>query len=169
METEQTLNTIEIETLRDKIKGIRVAMMTTLSEDGNFHTRPMATQEMEDDGTMWFFAYDNAPKINEVDKNSQVTLSFSDSGSETYVVTYGYSEVVKDKAKMDELWSDALNTWFPKGKDDPSIVLLKVTTQAGEYWDHPGGKVMSLLAMARGAITGQPDLSSRNEKLGGQP
>lgn len=55
VQAQRTLNATELETLKTKIKDIRIAMLTTQESDGDFHTRPMATQEIDPDGTMWFF------------------------------------------------------------------------------------------------------------------
>jgi general stress protein 26 len=166
MQAEQTLNSMELDKLRDKIKDIRIAMLTTLEEDGDLHTRPMATHEMDQDGTMWFFTYDNSHKVDEVNQDHRVSVAFSDPGSELYVATKGTAQVVKDRMKINELWSDLLKTWFPNGKEDPHIALLKVTIHSGEYWDRPGGKMVKLFEMAKGAITGDADKSGRNEKFG---
>jgi len=166
---QRALTSLEVDKLKDKIKDIRIAMLTTQEPDGDFHTRPMATHQIEPNGTMWFFTYENSNKVTEIRQNERVALGFSDPGSELYVSTSGYAEVVKDKAKIDELWSDFLKTWFPNGKDDPDIALLKVTTHAGEYWDRPGGKMVKLFEMAKGAITGDSDKSGRNEKFGDEP
>jgi general stress protein 26 len=166
MQAQQTLNAMELDKLRDKIKDIRIAMLTTLEQDGDFHTRPMATHEMDADGTMWFFTYDNSHKVEEVEKDQRVSVAFSDPGSELYVATTGMAEIVKDRAKINDLWTDFLKTWFPQGKDDPNIALLKVTIHGGEYWDRPGGKMVKLFEMAKGAITGEADKSGRNEKFG---
>ena len=166
MQAQNTLNALELDKLRDKITDIRIAMLTTLEQDGDFHTRPMATHDMDADGTMWFFTYDNSHKVEEVEKDPRVSVAFADPGSELYVSTIGTAEIVKDKVKINELWSDFLKTWFPKGKDDPTIALLKVTIHGGEYWDRPGGKMVKLFEMAKGAITGDADKTGRNEKFG---
>jgi len=166
MQAQNTLNALELDKLRDKITDIRIAMLTTLEQDGDFHTRPMATHDMDADGTMWFFTYDNSHKVEEVEKDPRVSVAFADPGSELYVSTIGTAEIVKDKVKINELWSDFLKTWFPKGKDDPTIALLKVTIHGGEYWDRPGGKMVKLFEMAKGAITGAADKTGRNEKFG---
>jgi general stress protein 26 len=105
MQAQQTLNAMELDKLRDKIKDIRIAMLTTLEQDGDFHTRPMATHEVDTDGTMWFFTYDNSHKVDEVKNDHRVSVAFSDPGSELYVSTTGTAEVVKDKAKINDLWS----------------------------------------------------------------
>ena len=168
MET-QPLKDLELHKLKEEIKDIRTAMLTTMREDGNFHSRPMSVNEMDEDGTMWFFSHEDSNKVAEIRKNNRVSLGFSDTGAETYVATSGMAEVVKDQAKINDLWNDALKTWFPNGKDDPNVTLLKVTTHSGEYWDRPGGKMMLLFEVAKGAITGKPDSTGRDEKFGNEP
>lgn len=166
MQAQQSLNAMELDKLKDKIKDIRIAMMTTLKQDGDFDTRPMATHDIDPDGTMWFFTYDDTNKVTELRQNNRVSLGFSAPDDELYVTVMGTAEVVKDQAKINDLWSDFLKTWFPNGKDDPRIALLKVSVHSGEYWDRPGGQVVKLFEMAKGAITGQPDTTGRHEKLG---
>ena len=165
----QTLQPLELHKLKEEVKDIRTAMLTTQREDGEFHSRPMATHDVDDDGSMWFFTYKDSNKVREIQQNDRVSLGFVDTGAETYVAISGNAEVVDDQQKIDELWNDVLKTWFPNGKDDPNITLLKVTTHSGEYWDRPGGKMMQLFEMAKGALTGQPDTSGRDEKFGEEP
>lgn len=169
MQAQHTLNAMELDKLKDKIKDIRIAMLTTQEQDGDFHSRPMATHDMDADGTMWFFTYDNSHKVDEIRQNERVSVAFSDPGSEVYVSTTGTAQVVKDQAKINELWSEFLKTWFPNGKEDPNIALLKVSIHAGEFWDRPGGKMVKLFEMAKGAITGDSDKTGRNEKFGDEP
>lgn len=168
-QTTPQLKQQELDTLRDKIKDIRITMMTTQEADGDFHTRPMATHEMDTDGTMWFFSYDDSNKVREIGQNDRVALGYSDPGPETYVSLSGRAEIVKDKAKIDQLWDDFLKTWFPNGKDDPRLCLIKVNAHAGEFWDRPGGKMMTFFEVVKGTLTGQPDSSGRNEKMGDEP
>ncbi len=166
---QNSLNASEIDKLKDKIKDISTAMFTTHEPDGDLHTRPMATMEMDPDGTMWFFTYEDSNKVREIQNDNRVALGFSDPGPETYVALSARAEITRDKAKIDELWGDFLKTWFPDGKDDPRLCLIKVNAHAGEYWDRPGGKVMLLFEVAKGALTGQPDTSGRSEKMGDVP
>lgn len=165
----RTLQPSELNTLKEKIKDIRIAMLTTQERDGDFHARPMAMHDVDPDGSMWFFTYDDANKVREIEGNNRVALGFSDPGPETYVSLSGTAEVVKDRQKIYALWNDGLKAWFPEGKDDPRIALIKVTTHQGEYWDRPGGKMVTLFEMAKAAVTGQPDQSARNEKFGDEP
>ena len=52
--------------LGELIKDIRVAMLTTVDNEGRLHSRPMATQQTEFDGTLWFFTDSDSVKVHEL-------------------------------------------------------------------------------------------------------
>src|SRR3982750_4175646 len=72
-----------IEMLRDRIKGIRMAMLGPIS-DGQIVTRPMSTQEMDSEGTLWFLTSASSPKIDDIEHYPRVNVAYCDSSSETY-------------------------------------------------------------------------------------
>lgn len=159
----------EFETFRKKIQSIKIANLTTIEEDGDLHGRPMYTQEIQEDGIVWFFAYFDSHVSQEIRKDNRVALSYSDESSVTYVNASGTAEVVRDKTKIDELWKSELKAYFENGKDDPNIALIKINIHQAEYWDRPGGKIVTLFQLAKAAITGAKDPGGRNEKLGDEP
>lgn len=142
--------------LKEKIKDIKVAMMTSIDTDGSLHSRPMHTQPMKEDDVMWFFTGKNSGKIAEIKADSHVSLSYADPGSNTYVAVAGRGTLVTDRAKIDELWHDMLKAWFPEGKEDPNIALLRVNMDSAEYWDSPSSKLVQMFGMVKATVTGQP-------------
>lgn len=154
-----------IERLSKHIKGIRFAMLTSVAADGGLRSRPMATQEMEADGDLWFFTGASTSKIGEVERNPQVNLSFADPDDNRYVSLSGAVEVVRDRQKMAELWSPMLKAWFPQGLDDPDLLLLKVTPEGAEYWDSPNSKMVQLVGLAKALTTGKRYEGGENEEL----
>ena len=163
--THHDTNTDAVKQLGEKIKGIRVAMMTTEEEDGMLRSRPMATQEMEFDGDLWFFTQASAAKVGDVEHHSQVNLSYVDHGDSRYVSVSGTAELVRDRQKMQELWRPFYKAWFPNGLDDPDLALLKVTVTDAQYWDAPSSKLVRLALVAKAAVTGQGDQVGENKKL----
>ncbi|HEX3119072.1 MAG TPA: pyridoxamine 5'-phosphate oxidase family protein [Candidatus Acidoferrum sp.] len=137
------------------IKDINVAMMTTEAEDGLMHSRPMATQKTEFDGTLWFFTGLSTGKISEIDWNPEVNLSYSDGSANKYVSVSGTAEIVDDRAKKEELWSDIYKAWFPQGLDDPDLCLMKVEVTFAEYWDVPSGKMVQAFGFLKALATGE--------------
>jgi general stress protein 26 len=137
------------------IKDINVAMLTTEAEDGLLHSRPMATQKTEFDGTLWFFTGLSTGKISEIDWNPEVNLSYSDGSANKYVSVSGTAEIVDDRAKKEELWSDIYKAWFPQGLDDPDLCLMKVEVTFAEYWDVPSGKMVQAFGFLKALATGE--------------
>jgi general stress protein 26 len=122
--------------LHDIIKNFRTAMLTTRTADGGVHIRPMAVAQVDRDAELFFATGLTTPKVDEIAKNNQVAVTFQ-SGSE-FAAIYGTARVSKDRALIDELWSEAWKVWFPQGKDDPNLCLLCVTPSNAEYWDSSG-------------------------------
>ncbi len=145
------------------IKGIPMAMLTTVTSQGKLHSRPMATQQVEFEGTLWFFTSDNSAKVYELYENRDINVTYADPDSNRFVAAYGTGEVVKDKAKIQELWKPSYKAWFPEGVDDPHLSLIKFDVEGAEYWEGPTGPRF-YLEMAKAAITGKFG-GTHNEKI----
>jgi general stress protein 26 len=124
--------------LYDIIKDFDNAMLVTRLADGHSHARPMAVAEIRPDGDIFFTTDIQSPKVAEIARDPEVVVSFQ-SGSQ-FAAIAGRAEVVKDPALIERLWSDAWKVWFPGGKDDPSLCLIRVDGREGEYWDNAGAQ-----------------------------
>src|SRR6476620_2025349 len=58
-------------------KDIRIGMMTTVGPDGHFVSRPMAQQEVEFDGDLWFFAERGSRKVAHIAADPHVGLTLT--------------------------------------------------------------------------------------------
>jgi general stress protein 26 len=153
----------EIAKLADLLKKFRIAMLTTVTGDGALTSRPMAVQESEFDGDLWFFAQRDADQVQQVRHNPTVGVALS--ASDTWVSISGTAELVEDSAKAHQLWNSAAEAWFPGGPDDPNVVLLRVHADGAEYWDSPGSKVMTVLSYAKSKLTGKRPDVGENERV----
>ena len=123
----------------------------------------MQTQDVEFDGTVWFFTDVNSEKVAEIKANPQVNVAYA-SSNERYVSLMGRAEIVQDAARTHELWNPLLRAWF-ESADDPRIRLIKVDAESAEYWDTPGGKIASLISLVKSAVTGTKDESGENRTV----
>jgi general stress protein 26 len=137
------------------IKGIRMAMLTTESPDGLLHSRPMATQETEFDGTLWFFTSLSSGKVGELEWNPEVNLSYAEPSDTKYVSVSGTGEMVDDRSKMRDLWNEVYKAWFPEGLNDPDLGLLRVEVSSAEYWEATSGKMVQLFGYLKAIATGE--------------
>jgi general stress protein 26 len=156
----------KLEKLREIVKAIDICMLTTFDERGDPHSRPMSNnREIEFGGDLWFFTYGSSHKIDEVGRMPKVNASFSDPDAQRYASLTGRAEVVRDPAKIRELWQPHLKAWFPEGVDTPDIALLKVSVTHAEYWDGSQSMVAHAVSLISALVTGQPAQVGENEKI----
>jgi general stress protein 26 len=108
------------------------------------------------DGALYFLTDSESAKVYEVQKDSQVNLSYADPSSNIYASVSGRANAYRDEAKIAELWSEPMRAWFPKGKEDPNITLLKITVDKAEYWDSPSSLLSRAYGYVRAVVTGEP-------------
>ncbi len=153
-----------IKKIKELTESIDFCMLTTL-DSGHLRSRPMSTQEFEFDGDLWFFTSDNTHKISEIEKDNRVNVAYSKPDDNTYLSISGRAEMIKDRAKIEELWSPVLKAWFPDGIDDPHLCLLKIQVEQAEYWDAPSSKIVQLFGMVKAMATGQEADYGENKKI----
>ena len=152
-----TASTDDISTVAELIKASRIALFTTVNSHGQLTSRPLAVQEVEFDGDLWFFTQHPSDKTEEIAANPQVNVSLE--SGKGYISVAGTAELVHDEAKIDELWSTRVEAWFPQGREDPAIALIKVHADAAEYWSTDDPKPVIFFKVAKAALTGgQPDI-----------
>lgn len=166
---EQVAVTHDVQKLLDKIKEVKYATLTTLDARGHLHGRPMYTSAPGDDGALWFFTENDAQKVSEIKANPQVGLGYSDPDNATYVTIAGTATYTDDKQKIKDLWREDFRGFFPKGVDDPTIGLLKVAIESGEYWDSPGNIFVRAFAYAKAVTTGEKHQPTPDEQAKVQP
>ena len=143
-----------IEKLKRMLEGIDFCMLTTIS-GGKLRSRPMSTQELGENGELWFFTRDNTHKMDEIAADNRVNVAYSKPDDNTYVSVTGSGSLSKDRAKMEELWSPILKAWFPDGLEDPNICLLKVDVEEAEYWESTSSTIVQLAGFVKAMVTGQ--------------
>ncbi|MBC8153140.1 MAG: pyridoxamine 5'-phosphate oxidase family protein [Bacteroidetes bacterium] len=165
METKDQQNP-QLKKVKELVGDIRTAMLTTIDEGGHLVSRPMACMQMDEQGNFWFFTQKSSPKVEQIEQHEQqVNLSFADTGDASYVSVAGTATELDDRAKIDELWSDMAKPWFPEGKEDPQLTVLKVTPHLVEYWDSSASRMVRYAEMARAIVTGDTYKEGENKKI----
>ena len=157
----------DLKKLRKLIKGARVAMLTTVARDGTLRSRPMATLKAPFEGDVWFFTRATAPKADEIRDNDHVNVSFSDGDDNRYLSISGTASLVRDKERLEQLWSGRLKNWFPDGKKDPDLALLRVRVDRAEYWDAKTAAMVHLGGLVKSSLRGDPTVENRKSDTPG--
>ena len=144
--------------LRDLLDGFEHAMLVTRATDGQLRSCPMVLADAEEDGTLWFMTQRQSGKVQEITRDDHVNVAMQ--SSTKFVSISGLAEMVEDRQKVDQLWNEAWKVWFPKGKGDPTLALLRVDGKSGEYWDQGGvNGIKYLIEAGKAYLHGtRPDL-----------
>lgn len=151
--------------MQELVKHNAVCMFTSRVGEVPLHTRPMTTQEVDDEGNFWFFSPKDSPKNQEITNDARVQLLFANTSESEFLTVYGRATILDDRKKIEEMWSPMARAWFDKGKDDPNLSLLRVTPEEVYYWEPKHNKMMTLMKMAASAVTGERMEIGREGKL----
>ncbi len=126
--------------LHELLASFDTAMLITHHGEKS-HGRPKAIAAVEDGAagdTVWFVTSIDSPKADEISNDARVSATFQT--SQKFVALSGTASLVMDRAKIHELWKESWKVWFPEGKDDPAIALVRVKVEDAEFWDNAGAK-----------------------------
>ncbi len=144
-----------IEMIKKLVKEINVCLFcTNLKTDNSNSVRPMSTQEVDDEGNLWFFSEKNSEKNVDIENDKQVQLFFADPSKSAFMVLNGEAAIIVDNDKVEQLWTPLVKTWFKEGKDDPNISMIKVNTISAYYWDTNGNRMINFFKMLASVATG---------------
>jgi general stress protein 26 len=144
-----------IKKFKELVKHESTCLFTTRLSQVPLTTRPMSVQKVCDQGNFWFLSAIDSDKNQEIAIDSRVQLFFSNTSNYEFLSVYGKATILRDRQKIEELWSDIAKAWVPEGKDDPRVTVIKVTPEEGFYWDTKDGKLVSMVKILTSAVTGK--------------
>ena len=126
--------------------------VSTSDSDGS---RPMAVQQVDDAGNLWFLSSIDSHKNQEIAADQRVDLYFQGSKHSDFLHLSGTATISQDRAKIEELWDPMIKTWFTEGKDDPRITVIRFAPERGYYWDTKHGNFVAGVKIMIGAAIGK--------------
>jgi general stress protein 26 len=153
------------ERLKNKIKDIDIAMMTTVEPDGHLRSRPMMVSRMDFDGTLWFFTNEYTGKVDEINHNHSVNLSFENPEKHSFVSVTGEATLIRDESLFRELWNPMLRPWFPEGLHTPHLALIRINPIEAEYWENADSRITRFFDTVKTIFTEKTPESAEHERI----
>lgn len=151
-ETEDLNGLTAIQKIKEIAESARTCFFST-SIKKDTQSRPMALQEVDEDGNLWFISDVNSTKNKEIEADPHVELYFLNNSKYEYVFIKGNAEIFQDNDLIDKYWTNFASAWFD-GKHDPSISIIKVKANDGYYYETKENKVIAMSKMLFAAVTG---------------
>ncbi|MEO6569476.1 MAG: pyridoxamine 5'-phosphate oxidase family protein [Opitutaceae bacterium] len=144
-----------IRKIRDLAQSARVCLFGTVARNAPLVVRPMAVQDVDDEGNLWFLSGKSSAKNRQIGRNTRVQLLFANVGNSEFLNLHGTATISKDRELIKAHWTPIAKTWFHDGIDDPETTVIKVRVKSGYYWNTEHGKVVAMLSIALGTLTGK--------------
>jgi general stress protein 26 len=128
------------------------------------HFAPMTTFAEPETGSLWFYTQiDNS--IAEAARDGVTGLYVFMSKDRTLQASIrGRLTVSLDPLRRDKFWSPVVDAYFPKGKNDPHLTMLRLACEDTEVWLSDANPVKFVFEIAKANLTGAaPDLGGKAE------
>lgn len=155
----------QIVKLRTLIEDVNVAMLHSLKANGQFYSRPMNTMELDDNANLYFFSDEHTPDEHDIAINNNVSVTYSNPENNTYIALSGKLYLAHDQQKIDQLWIPAMKAWFPAGKQDPKLTLIRVEVSKAEYWNSAESDMVVLFNIIKAVIKGDKFSQGEHERI----
>ena len=162
MSNTATTKSEKMQEFNDLVDDMKLGMLVTQSPEGALVSRAMATQERRPDVDLWFVTSTETHKVDELEANPEVNVSFLNSSSREWVSIAGTATINTDRALIRKLFKPDWGIWFQKSDtdptagtaDDPRIVLIDIDAHTVDYFKSQDSRPVSLFKVAKAFATG---------------
>lgn len=134
------MSTSDLKKIAQKMRGLDLCTLTTVSDYGRLASRPMSNNaEVDYDGTSYFFTWADSRMVKDIEKNKHVALNFKSEREFLFVSVQGEARVLHDKRVMKDHWHKELEQWFKDGLDTEGLVMLVVDAKRIQWWGAEDG------------------------------
>ena len=111
----------------------------TFGLDGWINLRVMAIAAHDNIDTLWFATTTTEQKVAELRANPKAVVYGYDSQTFREFRLFGNVELLSDPISRRKAWREDFIQYFPEGVDSPTMIVLKFTTDHGQYVDYREG------------------------------
>lgn len=149
--------------LVEVLRSFDHAMLVTQRES-ELRSRPMAIADRTDDGRVWFITSVDSAKLAEITEFPYVNVAMQE--NTRFLSISGTVRATRDPNRIEELWSEIQELWFPEGRNDPTLILLEIVPTYAEYWDRSGVEAVKFMFNAAKSLATGETLSDDEGRHG---
>ncbi|ORY77793.1 hypothetical protein BCR37DRAFT_122459 [Protomyces lactucae-debilis] len=144
-------------------------MLTTVNTSGLLVSRCMAVADRENTVDLIFHTHAESGKTDDIDNNSNVSVSFYKDSTGEWLSVSGKAELVTDRNVVEKYYSKSLKAWIGDkgdgvhdgGPGDPRIGIIRVKTSTVTYAVQTATTIGKYIGIAKGIVTGEvPSINS---------
>ena len=150
---DQDLDPAELrERLWKELDKARIVMLGLVSGEPH-HMQPMAAFGDKADDAIWFFTKRDTDLVADTGGSHLAMVCLMAKDIEFQACIQGELMPDHDRAKIDKFWSPFVSAWYPDGKDDPDLTLMKLDPHDARVWVASRGPFTYPLQIAKANAT----------------
>ena len=168
----QHLNRAELEVrLWSEIGKARYGMLGLVGKGAGGHFQPMTAFCEPDSSTIYFFARKSSDLARQIGDGDAAMFIVQAKDQEFQACLGGQLLPGHDAARIDRYWNPVVAAWYPEGKGDPDLTLLRFEVRDAQVWLSEGNPLAFGFQIGKANMTGrEPDVGqSTHLDLGQRP
>lgn len=146
-----------------QLEKTRICMLWV--RDSAQHPQPMTMFADAETGAIWFITSSDTDLAADIGHGAEAAMTVVSPNQDFHASLRGSLVQYDSAEKLDEVWNLATSAWFEEGREDPKVMLLKMSPAEASVWFSQGNPVMVGLKLLRAAVkTGesQPALGTHH-------
>ena len=108
--------------------------MLGLDQPG-YHSQPMTGFGEPETGTIWFFSRNDTDFARDVAAGGNSGMfTYQAKDQKVQACIHGDLSIDNDRERINRFWNPVVAAWYPDGKDDPALTLIRFDADDGRVW-----------------------------------
>ncbi len=108
--------------------------MLGLDQPGH-HAQPMTGFGEPETGTIWFFSRNDTDFARDVAAGANSGMfTYQAKDQKVQACIHGDLSIDNDRERINRFWNPVVAAWYPDGKDDPALTLIRFDADDGRVW-----------------------------------
>lgn len=145
--------------LWDEIQRHQIGMLGVVGGPSR-HFQPMTAFAEPDANRIWFFSRDDTDLARDIDAARTAMFIVQAKGLQACI--RGELALERDRARIDKYWNAVVAAWYPQGRDDPHLTLIRMDCGDADVWISDVGPMRFAWEIVRANATHrEPDVGGR--------
>ena len=151
------------ERLWKELDDARIVMLGLVGGEPH-HMQPMAAFGDKAGDAIWFFTKKDTDLVRQTGEGHQAMICIMAKDMEFQACIHGVVVQDIDRGKMEQFWSPYVSAWYPEGKDDPDLTMVRLDPKDARVWVSQRGPLSYPLKIAKANATHTlPDVSGKKD------
>lgn len=128
------------------------------------HLQPMTAFREAESGSIWFFTRDDTDLARAVaaEPGAPAAFAYASKDQDLWASIHGRLSIHNDPERIRRWWNPVVAAWYPEGREDPHLTLLRLDAGEGRIWVSTKGPIRFGLEVLKTNVTGElPDAGGR--------